>query len=167
MNQTEKSKLNRIHWNHIFAITFSWKPFYVTGCKFFYLCHKVRNFNMEADGDLRCFGARTWRSVEEMQQSLLPDWLQPPAGMFALKASSAHVSIDFEWSDVKRCPTELWVFCVSVTALLLSKFGEFSTCHTSMQVAVNEAARASQWHHRQVQGTYVASRKKCDWMFHQ
>ena len=44
------------------------------------MCCKVGNFNMEVIRNLLCFVVSTEKSVEELQQNLLPGKLQPESG---------------------------------------------------------------------------------------
>ncbi len=55
-------------------------------------------------------------------------------------ASASTPLVDFEWSDVKRCRTELWVRRVASLALLAAEVENFSTFQAPTEASANQIA---------------------------
>ncbi len=55
-------------------------------------------------------------------------------------ASASTPLVDFEWSDVKRCRTELWVRRVASLALLVAEVENFSTFQAPTEASANQIA---------------------------
>ncbi len=55
-------------------------------------------------------------------------------------ASASTPLVDFEWSDVKRCRTELWVRRVASLALLAAEVENFSTFQAPTVASANQIA---------------------------
>ncbi len=55
-------------------------------------------------------------------------------------ASASTPLVDFEWSDVKRCRTELWVHRVASLALLTAEVENFSTFQAPTEASANQIA---------------------------
>ncbi len=53
-------------------------------------------------------------------------------------ASASTLLVHFEWSDVKRCRTELWVRRVASLALLAAEVENFSTFQAPTQASANQ-----------------------------
>ncbi len=55
-------------------------------------------------------------------------------------ASASTPLVDFEWSDIKRCRTELWVRRVASLALLAAEVENFSTFQAPTEASANQIA---------------------------
>ncbi len=53
-------------------------------------------------------------------------------------SSASTPLVDFEWSDVKRCRTELWVRHVASLALLAAEVENFSTFQAPTEASANQ-----------------------------
>ncbi len=56
------------------------------------------------------------------------------------RASASTPLVDFEWSDVKRCRTELWVRRVASLALLAAEVENISTFQAPTEASANQIA---------------------------
>ncbi len=69
--------------------------------------------------------------------------------------------VDFEWSDVKCCRTELWVRRVASLALLAAEVENFSTFQLFKRQRRRQPIRSP---HANTQSRSCNTREVCDWL---
>ncbi len=94
--------------------------------------------------------------------STLLDALTPHS--HGASASTPTPLIDFEWSDVKRCQTELWVHRIASLALLAAEVENFSTFQAPTKASANQIALCKYPSAEASQSRSCNTRKVCDWL---
>ncbi len=79
-------------------------------------------------------------------------------------ASASTPLVDFEWSDIKRCRTELWVRRVASLALLAAEVENFSTFQAPTEASANQIALCKYPSADASQSRSCNTRKVCDWL---
>ncbi len=74
------------------------------------------------------------------------------------RASASTPLVDFEWSDVKRWRTELWVRRVASLALLAAEVENFSTFQAPTEASANQIASCK------YPIRSCNTREVCDWL---